>query len=322
MKKSSVSGLLALVSTAALLTACPKKNNAEKAALPPEAPAMEVAKAPVEPQPDAAAGSVATAAESSQSPKSAPSAQAAAAAQSKTAVTPASEGGSRVSGTIQVARSGAASFKVAGHVARVNVQVGDRVKKGQLIAQLEDTDYILREKLSQAAVSQAKIALEQARKDLAREDQLKRENVTTQSAFEKVQNASASAQIQFVQAQVSLDQTKKALNDTKLIAPFDGVVSKRYKVEGEYVAVGASVFDIYGAGELEVSLKMPENLLNSVKIGKEVPLSIPSANLDTALRIVRIVPIVQENSRTFEVIGHITRNDERLYPGQFVEAQF
>ena len=276
---------------------------------------MEAAKAPA----DATGNAAPNNASAANAPSTA-NAGAAAAAQ-PVAVQP-TEGGSRVSGTIQVARSGAASFKVAGHVARVTVQVGDRIKKGQLIGQLDDTDYILREKLAQAAISQAIIALEQARRDLSREEQLKRENVTTQSAFEKVQNSSASAQIQLVQAQISLDQAQKALNDTKLIAPFDGIVSKRYKVEGEYVAIGASVFDIYGAGELEVSLKMPENLLTKVKIGKEVPLSIPSLSFDTSLRIVRIVPIVQENSRTFEVIGHVTRNDERLYPGQFVEAQF
>ena len=315
MKKRSVYNVLAMASMSVALTACPKQNQADKASLPQEAPPMEAAKAPA----DATGNAAPNNASAANAPSTA-NAGAAAAAQ-PVAVQP-TEGGSRVSGTIQVARSGAASFKVAGHVARVTVQVGDRIKKGQLIGQLDDTDYILREKLAQAAISQAIIALEQARRDLSREEQLKRENVTTQSAFEKVQNSSASAQIQLVQAQISLDQAQKALNDTKLIAPFDGIVSKRYKVEGEYVAIGASVFDIYGAGELEVSLKMPENLLTKVKIGKEVPLSIPSLSFDTSLRIVRIVPIVQENSRTFEVIGHVTRNDERLYPGQFVEAQF
>jgi membrane fusion protein, multidrug efflux system len=228
----------------------------------------------------------------------------------------------RVSGAIVAAKQGQASFQVAGHIEKTMVNVGDRVKKGQVLASLDNSDYVLRGKIAKVQVEQAQIALEQARRDMERENQLKREGATTQANFERVSNQLASAQLALTQAQLNQQQLQDQVGDTQLVASYDGVISRRLKVEGEWVGVGNPVFEVSGSGEVEVSLRMPESLLRRVNPGQKVPLTIPSIEKVTEMEVLRIVPVIQENSRTFELIGKVSRADASIVPGQFVEAQF
>jgi RND family efflux transporter MFP subunit len=228
----------------------------------------------------------------------------------------------RVSGQVNSGKQGQASFRAAGHISKTTAQVGEKVKRGQVIATLDDTDAQLRLKLAVNQREQARITLEQARKDMQREEQLKKEGATTQANLERMNNALASAQIGFAQAEINLQQAQKFLADTRLTAAFDGVVSRRLKVEGEFVAVGAAVFEVASMSELEVSLRVPENLIKRVRPGHVVELSIPSLEKQTQAKILRIVPVIQENSRTFEVIGRVQGAlPGEIIPGQFVEAQ-
>jgi RND family efflux transporter MFP subunit len=231
----------------------------------------------------------------------------------------------RVSGQIVSAKQGQASFKVAGHIAKINVQIGEKVSQGAVLAKLDDTDYSYRARLAKNSVELATIALNQARRDAEREEQLKKENATTSANIERQNNTLLSAQIQFSQAQINYQLAQKSLNDTNLTASFNGVVSKRLKVEGEYVAVGNAVFEVSALNDFEVSLRVPESAIGRVKLSETVKLNIPSSSSKVSMKIVRIVPVIQEQSRTFEVIGKIEESkseSDEIFPGQFVEAIF
>ncbi|MFZ9520104.1 MAG: efflux RND transporter periplasmic adaptor subunit [Silvanigrellaceae bacterium] len=228
----------------------------------------------------------------------------------------------RVSGQVNSGKQGQASFKIAGHISKTIVQVGEKIRKGQVLAVLDETDAQLRMRLAQNQFEQARVTFDQARKDMQREEQLKKEGATTQSNLERMSNALAAARINQSQAEINLKQAEKNLADTKLTAAFDGVVARRLKVDGEYVGVGAAVFELASMNELEVSLRVPENLIKKVRPGNQISLSIPSLGKETQAKILRIVPVIQENSRTFEVIGRVQGTlPGEIIPGQFVEAQ-
>jgi|GEM_PF-1122974 len=329
-RKGAMTSLVALAATAAFLLAIPLgcTKNDDKATLPQEAPPVKAAEKPADaPAPAAAGAAAATPGEqlasngnvgiASNSPGTPPAASGGAGdlARGRDTV-------SRVSGQINAAKQGEVSFRVAGHVSRNFVNVGDRVKKGQVLAQLDDTDNALRARLANVQVDQAKIQFEQAKRDLEREQQLRKEGATTQTSFERQSNTLASTQLALAQAQIAAEQARKAVTDTRLVAAYDGIVSKRMKVEGEFVGVGAPVYQVSASGELEVNLRVPEGLLRKVTPGQKVRISIPSIDRETEMEVQRIVPVIQENSRTFEVIGRIVRGDAAIVPGQFVEAQF
>lgn len=226
--------------------------------------------------------------------------------------------GSRILGSVTASKVSNVSFKQAGHISKMLYNAGARVKAGQVIASLDDTDHKLRARIAEAALSQAKNNLEQLKRDFAREERLKRENASTQIAFEKTETALANAQLAVTQAQLSYEQAAKADSDTKLKAPFDGIISKQFRNQGEHVGVGAPVYEMYDA-EIEIALKVPEALMDQVKLGQELELSVPSVGANTTMKITRIVPIISESSRTFDVVGK--SKDSKLMPGQFVEAQ-
>jgi RND family efflux transporter MFP subunit len=244
------------------------------------------------------------------------------AAERKSIATALPDAPTRVSGQVNSGKQGQASFKIAGHISKTIVQVGEKIRRGQILAILDDTDARLRLTLAQNQLEQASVTFEQASRDMQREEQLKKDGATTQTNLERISNALAAARIGRSQAQINLQQAEKNLSDTRLAAAFDGVVARRLKVEGEYVGVGAPVFEIASMKELEVSLRVPENLIRKVKPGHEVNLSIPSLGRSVAAKILRIVPVIQENSRTFEVIGRVGGSlSDDIIPGQFVEAQ-
>jgi RND family efflux transporter MFP subunit len=309
---------VSLIVATATLTGCPGQKQQEgKISLPTDSP---VVKSQPEKEPSEAATS-----QIENSPKEAavqkPTAQLASSGTAGTGISEGKQISARISGTVTVARQGQVSFKVAGHISKANVRVGDRIKKGEALAVLDDKDYILRQRLAKVSVELAKVNMEQGRRDLAREEQLKKENVTTQTALERIQTNVTNAQLQLSQAQLNLEQIEKALADTKLVAPFDGVIAKQLKVEGEFVGVGNAVYELSDIGQIEVTLKVPETYLGRLKVGEQVSLTLPSLNKSSKMRVTRVVPIVQENSRTFEVIGRIEGDTNAILPGQFVEAQ-
>lgn len=228
---------------------------------------------------------------------------------------------SRISGQIMSLQQGQVGFKVQGHIEKILVRVGDRVQRGQRLAQLDVTDYALRARIAEGQSELAKVSLEQARRDLERESELKREGATTELSFERASNLLTNSRIALGAAELQQKQAKKALDDTFLLAAYDGVVSKRFKSEGEYVGVGAPVFELSAVDNLEVSLRVPESFLRKIKIGQVVPLNIPSISKRTTVRIDRLVPVIQETTRTFEVIAKFEKLDGSAVPGQFVEAE-
>ena len=238
--------------------------------------------------------------------------------------TPAESGrtsSSRISGQVTSLQQGQVGFKVQGHIEKILVRVGDRVHRGQRLAQLDSADYALRARIADGQIELAKVSLEQARRDLERENELKREGATTELSFERASNLLANSRIALGSAELQQKQAKKALDDTFLLAAYDGIVSKRFKSEGEYVGVGAPVFELSAVDNLEVSLRVPESFLRKIKIGQVFPLNIPSINKRTTVKIDRLVPVIQETTRTFEVIGKFEKPDGSAVPGQFVEAE-
>ncbi len=227
----------------------------------------------------------------------------------------------RLSGTVTAIREGQGSFRVGGHIAKVTAQEGDQVKKAQLLAVLEDEDASLRLRSAKLGVGLAKVSLEQAKRDHGREEQLARSKATTDVNLEKVRLGLENAKVSLEQAEVALAMAEKGVQDTRLCAPYDAVVTRRHKVEGDYVAPGAPVFELTSRGDLEVTLKVAENFLKQVVVGARMQIYIPSTALNTAAEIVRVVPVVEANSRTFSAVGKLPGGRADIVPGQFVEAR-
>lgn len=177
------------------------------------------------------------------------------------AVSPTSvDGKSAYSGTVEEENATLVSFSVAGTVKSMHVGLGDRVRKGQLIATLDQQQI-------ESSWRAAKSALDQA------EDAYRR--------MQKLHEGGSLPEIKWVEAESKLRQAtsmeeiaRKNLSDCKLYAPFDGVVAEKQGEVGQNVMPGMAVVKIVSGQKLKVKIAVPEQEIAHIKNGQKATISV------------------------------------------------
>jgi len=265
-----------------------------------------------------------------------------------------------VNGTLAVYDQATVSVKVPGRLRSITVDLGSPVRRGQMLAQLELQDYLLRIEQSSAALAQVRTRLglspegtndrvdpeltatvRQARAVL-NETQLNREraatlvgqgviaraeydtvNATYQVALSRYQDAVEEVRNQqalMMQRRAELGLAEQQLKGTGVYAPFDGVVQEKQASIGEYLAAGAPVVTIVRVNPLRLRAEVPEREARNVRAGQSVRVTIEGDQSVYAGRIMRISPTISEQNRVLMVEADVS-NDGRLRPGNFVQAE-
>ena len=139
------------------------------------------------------------------------------------------------------------SFEVGGPLHEILVREGENVEAGSIIAALDPTEF-------QLAVQEAKIQLKLAAQDLTRKRKVLAENGIAKSAVED-------AQSNYELQRVRLDKANERLNDTRIYAPFESYVSRRYFDTFVNVAPGTPIVKLHDLTRLQVIMNIPENLI-------------------------------------------------------------
>jgi RND family efflux transporter MFP subunit len=265
----------------------------------------------------------------------------------------------QVSGTLAAQDQATVSVKVPGRLKTLPVDLGSVVRKGQLVAQVEQQDYQLRVQQSEAALSQArarlglqpdgadeKVDLEQtgtvrqaraqmdeARKNRERAASLVESGVIARSEFESADAAYKVAISKYqdaveeirnrqgllAQRRSELAIARQQLADTTVVAPFDGVVQERKASAGEYLAAGAPIVTVVRVNPLRFRAEVPERDAASVRAGQQVRVTVEGAAQTYVGRIVRLSPTITEQSRMLVVEADVA-NDGTLRPGSFARG--
>jgi len=153
----------------------------------------------------------------------------------------------RFPGKVKAARRAELSFQIAGQIEQLNILEGQQVKKGYLLASLDRKNHLY-------AVSAAKASYQASEQDFIRASKLYEDKVISEAQFDAAQSAHDVARAE-------LDIKKKALADTRLIAPFNGLVAKRYVEKREHVNRGEAVLLLQDVNGIEVEVQLPEQLV-------------------------------------------------------------
>jgi len=226
----------------------------------------------------------------------------------------------RVTGEVSAIRNSEIAFRTIGFISEIKVKPGTMVKQGQVLATLDDRDFVLRLNLARARRDQTKVALDEAEKNFKRERQLKEERASTANDFDKMKAAYEQASLSLKLADLDVQNAEYALSDTRLVAPYDCVVAVQMKHEGENVPAGTAVFKVYDTAEPEISLAVPERLMNSLSIGAQVTITIPSAGFSGKGQIIRMVPVILQKTRTFQITTKLMQYNSKIVPGSYAEA--
>jgi RND family efflux transporter MFP subunit len=106
------------------------------------------------------------------------------------------------------------------------------------------------------------------------------------------------------------------LEKTKITAPFDGLIARRYVREGQSIAKGERLFWVTAERPLRMRFTLPERFLGHLKAGQELPLTSPDLPLEKhTVRIVAISPVVDPSSGTIEILTELVGEAGNLHPG-------
>jgi RND family efflux transporter MFP subunit len=264
-----------------------------------------------------------------------------------------------VSGTLAAQDQATVSAKVPGRVQSIAVDLGSVVRKGEIIAQLEQQDYNLRLQQAEAALAQArarvglspdgtdeqvdaektatvrqarallddaKLKLERARslleKGVIAQAQLDAADADYKVAASRYQDGIEeirNRQALVVQRRSEREIARQQLTDSSITAPFDGVVQEKRTSVGEFLAAGTPIINLVRMDPLRLRAEIPEREAHNVKQGLQVRVTVEGDTNVYTGIIARLSPSITEQSRILIVEAEV-HNNGRLRPGSFARA--
>lgn len=213
--------------------------------------------------------------------------------------------------------------RMSGTLASVEVQEGQRVKKGQVLFRLDTRSTRLGVAQAEAALQGAIIARDNARRELERQQALAAKGTVAAAVLERAEAAFNSAQNGVSQAEVALSMARRGTADSAVVSPIDGIVTRKLKDVGETVTMmpPTVVVIVQDQSVIEVRAQIPEAALKLVHEGDQVTAHFTAVEISREARVVRIMPTVDPMTRTIEIVTEVDNSDGALRPGMYVELE-
>ena len=227
-----------------------------------------------------------------------------------------------LSGTTEAHRKSTLTPKVSSAVTRVHVREGDVVKQNQPLVTLDTRDFVLRSQQAETARDGAKVQLDAAKLDWDRLKSLLAEKAVPQSQFDMIDARYKGAKAGLAAAETAVAMARKALSDSVVRAPFDGLVVKRLVNEGEYASVmpATPLVTIEEIDPVDLRIQVPSTDMAQVVVGSPVHVRLPATGQELDLRLTRVVPSSDPHTRTFSAIVEIPNRDHTLRSGLYAEV--
>ncbi len=178
--------------------------------------------------------------------------------------------GYEYSGEVRARVESRLGFRVAGKIIKRQAEVGQRVKAGQVLAQLDPQDYRLAADGARAALSAATTNRDLAAADFKRFQSLKEQNFISGAELERRETALKAAEAQAAQAQAGLANSGNQVGYANLVADVSGIVTAVDAEVGQVVSAGSPVVRIAQDGPRDVVFAVPEDRIASVAVGSAV----------------------------------------------------
>jgi len=217
--------------------------------------------------------------------------------------------------------------EVGGKIARINVQEGDRVAPGQVLAELETETIRLQLRQAQAAVAVAEAAYADALRNKERMDRLIKENAVSEQQREKVQLGFDSASAQLEQARAGLNLAQHALEVSILKAPFAGVIASKNAEVGDVInpmmGGAGGVLTLMDYSRIKVDVAVSSEDIARIRKGQEVVLRVGAFPGRDFRGVVRVVNLTADPlNKKFGVEASFDNAEGLLRPGTFGDIIF
>jgi len=210
-----------------------------------------------------------------------------------------------VMGTVQAVERATIGARVNGHIVKLPVILGSKVKKGDLLVSISAGEI-------SAQLLQAQAQLTKAQRNLDRERKLLKKNATTPETVKSLEDVKRIAEASYKEAHTML-------GFTRIEAPFDGTITGKMANIGDLATAGKPLLILENDKSLQVIADVPEALVLKVKTGDQLPVNIPAARLKINGKVTEVAPATDPLSRTAPVKLAIATHAD-LRPGQFARV--
>ncbi len=213
----------------------------------------------------------------------------------------------RATGELRAKLQAAVSARSSGTILKVHVQPGDRVRKGDAMVELDPAVLLIQLEQARAARKTAQAARENAAADLARTRQLREADVAPQAVMDRVVAGSAQADGAYEQADATVRLLEQNLRDSVLRAPFDGVVTARFKNVGDAVSLmpPTPVATLVATGDLEARLAVPEGLVEPLRAGGVLRGRTLPGGVPFEAKVTSVGVTVDASTRAVEILADV-----------------
>ena len=210
--------------------------------------------------------------------------------------------------------------RITGKVEHLYANIGDRVKKGQVLVRLEQDDLKARADQAEASYLEAKAAFDKAKIDLERDKPLAKEGYISQQNIDVLQNAYDMTNARLMKAKADQDYAKAQLSYATITAPISGTIASVTTQQGETVAAGLSAptfITIIDLNKLEVNAYVDETDVGKIGVGQESLFTVDTfADKDFKGKVTAIYPraVLQENVVNYITLISIENSEGKLKP--------
>ena len=235
------------------------------------------------------------------------------------------------SGYVVARRKATLSAKILGKVAEVICEEGQKVKAGDIVARLDDTNAAASLQQAQAVLSHSKAGFENASRYYTRYQGLKEQNAISTDLVENQRILYDQARTQYSVAQAQVEYAAAGLRDTIIRAPFAGVVTVKVAQVGEVVAPQASgggdtrtgILTIVDMDSLEVQVDVSENYIERVQVDGDAVIHLDAfPDWDIPGSVIAVIPTADKSKGTVAVRVRIKSKDARILPDMAARVGF
>lgn len=213
-------------------------------------------------------------------------------------------------------------FRISGKIITRAVNVGELVKKGQLIAQLDPSDTRLNAQSASAEVQTAQANLALAQTELARRQQLYRQQFISKSALDSYETQVKTSAARLEQAKSQAAVSKHQTGYTQLLADRSGAIGMIQAEPGQVVAAGQTIARIYDLQTLEIQIAVPETVIDTLHPGDQASVTLQGLPHAYQGRIREIAPAANSQTHAFDLRIQLLDADAKIKLGMTADVRF
>jgi len=223
---------------------------------------------------------------------------------------------------VEAVRQSTVAAQIAGRIVDIRFDVGDHVKKGEVIVRIDERAATQAVAASEAQVREAQAALRNARSDYERARQLFAQNFISKASLDKTEAAYRTAQERVAALLAGAGQAQTERSFATIVAPYSGVVSARHVELGEMASPGKPLMTGFDPSTLRVVATVPQAEVASIQASGKARIEIPSLKKWIDATRMTVVPSADPRTHTVRIRLELPPDGVGVFPGVFARAHF